>query len=59
MTNKEIEKVNNAYEEYCKHDGKKLYHLPFIIWLKQVAKIKPADYNKESEDKEWEHNLTE
>lgn len=49
MTDIEIEKVNNAYEEYCKHDGKKLYHLPFIIWLKQVAKINPSDYYKESE----------
>lgn len=44
MADIEIEKINNAYEEYCKHDGKKLYHLPFIIWLKQVAKIKPSDY---------------
>ena len=52
MTEIEIEKINNAYEEYCKHDGKKLCHLPFIIWLKYVAKIKPSDYYKESEDKE-------
>lgn len=53
MTDIEIEKVNNAYEEYCKHDGKKLYHLPFIIWLKYVARIKPSDYYKvESEAKE-------
>lgn len=46
MTNEEIEKINNEYLEYCKRDGKKLYHLPFIIWLKQVAKIKPSDYYK-------------
>ena len=53
MTDIEIEKINNEYLEYCKHDGKKLYHLPFIIWLKQVAKINPDDYYKESEvDKE-------
>jgi len=52
MTDIEIEKVNNAYEEYCKHDGKKLYHLPFIIWLKQVARINPSDYYRESGEKE-------
>ena len=46
MTNEEVEKINHAYFEYCKHDGKKIYHLPFIIWLKHVAKIKPSDYYK-------------
>ena len=33
-------KLWEEYCEYCKHDGKKMYHLPFIIWLKQVKKIK-------------------
>ena len=46
MTDMEIEKINNEYLEYCNRDGKKIYHLPFIIWLKQVAKIKPLDYYK-------------
>jgi len=46
VTDIEIEKINKEYAEYCKHDGKKLYHLPFIIWLKHVAKIKSSDYYK-------------
>lgn len=50
MSDKEIERINNAYSEFCKRDGKKLYHLPFIIWLKQVAKINPDDYYKEEGD---------
>ena len=30
----------DEYLEYCKHDGKKMYHLPFVIWLKHRKKIK-------------------
>lgn len=52
MTSAEIEKINNAYEEYCKHDGKEIYHLPFIIWLQYVAKIKPSDYYRKVRDEE-------
>lgn len=51
MTEIEIEKINNAYEEYCKHDGKRLFHLPFIIWLKHKAKINPNDYYKVESEK--------
>lgn len=37
---KTYDKLYEDYLEYCKTDGKRLYHLPFIIWLKHVAKIK-------------------
>lgn len=46
MTDTDIEVINRKYKDYCKNDGKKLYYLPFIIWLKQVAKIKPSEYYK-------------
>ena len=39
-------KLLEEYYEYCKHDGKKMYHLPFIIWLKQVKKIKVDEENQ-------------
>lgn len=47
MTDKEIEVINQRYEDFCKNDGKKQYHLPFIIWLKQVARINPSEYYDE------------
>lgn len=46
MTDVKIDRINAEYDEYCKNDGRKLNHLPFIIWLKQVAKIDPSDYYK-------------
>ena len=50
MTAKEIDVINRKYWEYCDKDGHKLYHLPFIIWLKQVAKIDPKDYYGKEEN---------
>lgn len=47
MTSKEIEEINKRYDEYCKNDGKKSVHIPFIIWLKHHEKINPRDYYKE------------
>lgn len=44
MSSKEIDRINKSYWSYCENDGRKSVHLPFIIWLKQVAKINPKDY---------------
>ena len=45
-----IKEINQEYEEYCKKDGKKKYHLPFILWLIHVKKIDPNDYYDEEEN---------
>ena len=47
MTEQQIEEINKEYADYCKHDGNKLYHIPFVIWLKHKKKIKPSDYYRE------------
>lgn len=44
-------KLLEEYIEYCNHDGKKMFHLPFIIWLKQVKKIK-VDEEMQGESEE-------
>lgn len=49
MTDEEIEAINKEYDEYYKRDVRwdgepRLYHLPFIIWLKHKKKINPSDY---------------
>ena len=44
LTSKEINKIFDEYNEYCKHDGKKLNHLPFVIWLKYKKKITNFEY---------------
>lgn len=44
MTGKQIDEINKRYLEYCKNDVHKLYHVPFIIWLKYHEKIYPKDY---------------
>lgn len=41
MTNDEIEKIKEEYEEYCKRDK---YPLPFITWLKFKINIQLSDY---------------
>ena len=47
MIAEEIDKINKKYAEYCKNDGRKSAHLPFVIWLKYRAKIDPNEYYKE------------
>lgn len=37
------ESVLKEYADYCEKDGKKLYHLPFCIWLKYVYGKKVAN----------------
>lgn len=37
------ERVLKQYADYCKNDGKKLYHLPFCIWLKYVYRKERAN----------------
>lgn len=48
MTKKQADLLIVEYEEYCKNDGKRLYHLPFVIWLKHKKKIThfPYEYYK-------------
>ena len=50
MTGEEIDAINKSYWSYCENDGRKSIHLPFIIWLKQVAKIDPKDYYGDDEN---------
>lgn len=34
------------YAEYCRNDGRRYTHLPFIIWLKQVERRKDGKIYK-------------